>query len=180
MPSLDFAGLTAVLAAGVRPLRAPWAGHYATSGGEILSVRAPGRGGGTTGKATILTPRAHHRTGHLRVRLYRGRDVGGHADVYVHRLVCAAWWGPPSSELVTLVGGDERDVMVLHAPDHRPDNNRPENLTWGTRNENGADLSRRCRDENTGEIATRWARHEAAQAICGRMGVHLADPRWGF
>lgn len=86
-----------------------------------------------------LTPRPHHRTGHLRVRLYGPhlpkRKIGvrkdgsiRHAhfgDFYVHYLVCLAWNGARPSD----------QHMVLHLDDN-PTNNDASNLRWGTASEN--------------------------------------------
>lgn len=169
MPSLD--EVAAVLRAGVRPVPG-WPGYYATRDGRILSARAGVR---------ILTPSPHHRTGHLRVKLYRG-DHDQARSFYVHRLVCLAWHGPPPGEGTTHPEDVPRAWMVLHA-DHDAQNNAPDNLAWGTRLDNGADLSR-------GMAAARaasgifggdeWLAHEAAQAAAGRLGVYVPDPRWGF
>lgn len=179
---LDLAALAAVLREGVRPI--PGHPHYyATAGGEVLSVHR-------TGDARILRASAHHRTGHLRVKLSPPADrrAAGERrrDHYVHRLVALAWHGPPPPEL----GGLDGDARVLHT-DHDPTNNRPENLTWGTRAENTAD---RVYADRTRRLAPAdvleeggalfdgdyWATHEAMQAVCGRAGVYLADPRWRF
>ena len=147
------AELIAALREGVRPIPG-WPSYYAASCGRVLSTR---RG------ARFLAPRAHHRTGHLRVRLYDGR--GGFADAYVHRLIALAWHGPPS-------GDDDR---VLHADDD-PANNRPDNLSWGTYDDNQAD---RMRNRRAGGQLDPWRDHEAVQAFAGR-GIYVPDPRWGF
>lgn len=108
-------------------------GYRVTSAGEVLSKR--------TGQP--LRPRAHWRTGHLRVRLYGrhlepvaltvgdGIQTSRFADTYVHVLVCRAFHGAPPFE----------GALVLHWDDD-PTNNRPENLRWGDRIENAADLAR--------------------------------------
>lgn len=64
------------------------------------------------------------------VRKRDGRHVvnisrGGHRQIYVHKLVCAAFHGPPPAP----------GMDTMHADDN-PQNNRPENLSWGTRAEN--------------------------------------------
>jgi hypothetical protein len=62
-----------------------------------------------------------------------GLTLDGHAAVQrVHRLVCTAFHGPPPS----LDKG-----WVLHR-DGDPSNNRPENLRWGSAQENSDDLGR--------------------------------------
>lgn len=67
-------------------------------------------------------------TGHK----YVGITIDGKTTVQrVHRLVCIAFHGPPPSLTHTLV----RHVNGI------PDDNRPENLAWGTYKENGRDMS---------------------------------------
>ena len=110
-------------------------GYFATVEGEIVSRRRR--------SPTTLRPRAHHRTGHLRVRLYGEsadlRETGGtnrnggrkrarFTDVYVHVLVCVAWHGPKPTD----------GHIVLHRDDD-PNHNHPKNLRWGTAVENAAD-----------------------------------------
>lgn len=111
---------------------ADYPGYRVTLDGRVLSVKR--------GAPRELRARQHHRTGHLRVRLYGDhldrRECGGaHAngtrkatgfvDVYVHVLVCTAWHGPPPSP----------DAMVLHLDDD-PEHNHAANLRWGTASEN--------------------------------------------
>ena len=103
-------------------------GYVATREGRIRSHKR-------AGTFTEL-----NRSGHLRVRLYGSslplRTAGGtngngakkearFADVYVHVLVCLAWHGEPPFE----------GALVLHLDDS-PTNNHPENLRWGTHQEN--------------------------------------------
>ncbi len=111
--------------------------YFATVDGKIVSRKQ--------GPPRELSPRAHHRTGHLRVRLYskasplREERAMGHrgkerirrsryTDVYVHVAVCIAWHGPPPFE----------GALVLHRDDD-PNNNRPANLRWGSASENMKD-----------------------------------------
>lgn len=81
-----------------------------------------------------LSAAFHHRTGHVRVRLYGpsgtriGTKGGRFSDLYVHRLVCEAWWGPCPDEF----------SLVRHL-DHNPRNNVPENLVWGSASQNMRD-----------------------------------------
>jgi hypothetical protein len=166
--------LARVLRDGVRHVPG-WPGYYATADGQILSVRRGGRG-------VLLRPSVHHRTGHLRVKLAAGGGVP-RQDHYVHRLVMLAWHGPPPPEIASA------GALVLHT-DNDPTNNRPDNLTWGTVAENGGDLSARVAteaiasslfgDADALEGPAHRARHETAQRVCGRLGVYLPDPRWGF
>lgn len=46
-----------------------------------------------------------------------------------HRLVCEAFHGPPCN------GG-----LALHGPDHSRDNIRPDNLRWGSQQDNSDDM----------------------------------------
>ena len=108
-------------------------GYRATSGGHVLSKK--------TGEP--LRPRPHWRTGHLRVRLYGRhlpevvvRDGSTHrcrrfVDTYVHVLICTAFHGLPPFE----------GALVLHWDDD-PAHNTPENLRWGSREDNARDLAR--------------------------------------
>lgn len=113
-------------------------GYVATSDGLVLSKRGE-----------PLRPRPHHRTGHLRVRLYSPDapihvfEVDGrvrrarYADVYVHVAVCTAFHGPPPFE----------GALVCHWDDD-PRHNWPENLRWGSRLDNAADLRRNSVDDD--------------------------------
>lgn len=112
-----------------------WPGYHATVDGRII---------GKQGHA--LRPRQHWRTGHLRVRLFGPQappvaikvgdsiQLSRFADVYVHVLVALAYHGPG------LPG-----QLVRHWNDD-PEDNRPENLIWGTRLENAADVKRNAVD----------------------------------
>jgi hypothetical protein len=88
----------------------------------------------------------------------------------VHRLVCEAFNGPPPFE----------GAMVRHLNDQKQDN-RPENLAWGTMKDNAADARR------NGKMARpvlRFSRDEAARLraegltyrqVAERLGVtHVA------
>ncbi len=120
-------------------------GYFAGSDGRIYSTKR--------GAPHALKPRPHHRTGHLRVRLYTPdaelRACGGsnrsgsrararYIDAYVHVLVCIAWHGPPPFE-----GG----ALVLHSDDV-PTHNTPGNLRWGTHADNAADAKRNAEGEH--------------------------------
>jgi HNH endonuclease/NUMOD4 motif len=82
----------------------------------------------------VLRPAAG-RGGHLYVILADGN--GKTRKHYVHRLVAMAFVGPPPFE----------DAFVLHQDDDAA-NNRPENLYWGTHQDNVLDakLNRKLRD----------------------------------
>jgi len=182
---LSPADLVEVLAEGVRPV---WPGYYATAAGQVLSVQRPPSG-------RILAPSSHHRTGHLRVKLYRPTGRREAIDVYVHRIVCLAWHGPPPLVALGLdatVGDDlldalgvHVDALVLHG-DHDPTNNAPANLAWGTHDENTVDRTARGAVEAEANLGAGLfggddiAAHRAVQAYAGRLGVYLPDPVWGF
>jgi hypothetical protein len=113
----------------------------------------------------VLTETTHARTGHRRVRLYgpngnlRGSRGGTYANLYVHRLVCEAWWGPCPDEC----------VLVRHL-DGNSANNVPENLVWGTASENMLDY---------------WEPEQVAQrderrAIQGEHPPYTVDLIFGF
>lgn len=63
-------------------------------------------------------------------RLYQMVSAGSQRKAYVHRLVCEAFYGPAPDGL----------SEVRHL-DGDPANNRPENLDWGTKQQNAADRS---------------------------------------
>jgi len=108
--------------------------YEASSEGRIRSVvrwmtNSYGRFRPYGGKVLRLVTRA---TGHQLVALSAGNVVKTHS---VHRLVCYAFHGFPSSE----------KPIVLHF-DGDATNNRPENLRWGTNVENEADKRRHDRN----------------------------------
>jgi hypothetical protein len=94
-------------------------GYHAGSDGSIWSRRNPA-------KWRQMKPYAND-SGHLTVRLQLGNSK---EDVrFVHHLILLAFVGPPK------LGQETR-----HFPDPNPGNNRLENLCWGTRKENVADM----------------------------------------
>lgn len=101
-----------------------WPGYYATSNGDVLSK--------ATGKP--LKWWEHYRTQHRRVRLYgerghlTGTKGGRYCNVYVHQAICTAFHGPPPFD----------GALVRHL-DGDATNNRPENLAWGTHQDNADD-----------------------------------------
>ena len=76
------------------------------------------------GRKLILKP-APSRFGHLNISVYNGKKQ---FRTSVHRLVCRAFNGPPP-----FLGAVVRHLNGV------PDDNRPENLAWGTYLENSAD-----------------------------------------
>jgi hypothetical protein len=99
-----------------------------------IKVRKPGRRGGWR---YVLGPgwhrRAfgrHPRTGHLQVSLSR---PGRNRTYKVHHLVLIAFVGPRPSGAIGLHGDDN------------PTNNMPENLRWGTPQDNSDDMARNGR-----------------------------------
>lgn len=123
-------------------------------------------------------------------RLLKQCELGGYQAVelnrdgrprraLVHRLVCAAWHGPPPTS----------DHQVAHGDGAR-NNNRPENLRWATAAENAADrdahgrtqtgsdhVHAKLNPELVREIRLRWAGGEnsaklAAWAGCSSTNIH--------
>jgi hypothetical protein len=96
-----------------------WHGYASSSLGDIWSCR----------KRTWrkLRPGKAKRTGHLFVSLYSDCEKRN-ITRYVHQLVLFAFQGPRPAGYV-----------CRHFPDRNPANNRPENLQWGTVEENGHD-----------------------------------------
>ena len=92
----------------------------------------------------ILDPH-RGRTGHLKVSVYGER---GQWRTGVHRLVCLAFHGPAPMA----------DSVVCHN-DGNPENNRPENLRWGTVKDNHDDMMRhrkeRVLDVESGDLVYR-------------------------
>lgn len=80
-------------------------------------------------KGEILTKKTGHITKggnagrYLKISAYRDGNERP-SLVYVHDLVCRAFYGPP-----------QPGQVVLHKDDNRW-NNRPENLSWGTQSQN--------------------------------------------
>jgi hypothetical protein len=121
------------------------------------------------GQSKPLQAVAHHRTGHLRVKLYFGRpghrkqvygkDCPASKDAYVHVLVALAYHGPPPFP----------DALVRHL-DGNPRNNRPENLAWGTRRENYDDLLRHRAEASA----------EAEAELAGPEPTYVPDPELGW
>ena len=100
-----------------------WPGYKATAEGVVLSK---------SGRPLYFSE--HYRTKHRRVRLYgplghrKGTNGGMFSDLYVHQVVCMTFHGPrPFS-----------DALVRHL-DNDVHNNFPENLCWGTHQENSDD-----------------------------------------
>lgn len=122
--------------------------------------RVPGR---------LIRPTTH-RSGHLQVALYRN---GKRSMRYVHRLVLEAF-GPPAAP------GFE---MCRHWNDN-PEDNRAENLIWGTDHQNRQDRERNSRRHNprkrrcacrtcqarARERSANIARANALYPLCGVCG----------
>ena len=155
-----------------------WSGYQVTRDGRVLSFKRLG--------PYLKGPR----------ELAQGRDRDGYVTVqvtenrrstvlHVHKLVCAAFNGPKPSPT--------HEVRHL---DGNKDNNRAENLAWGTPLENSADRERHGRtargirqpqakltDDNVREIRRRLADGETHKAIAATFGVsygkigHIASGR---
>ena len=109
-----------------------WEGWYEISDrGEVRSVdrRVTGADGKTYFFHSHPIKRHLDRDGYARARLCR---PGESVTAQVHVLVCEAFHGPRPG----------RDAEVCHANDIR-DDNRPENLSWGTRQSNCAEMAER-------------------------------------
>ena len=130
---------------GLPCIRIPdWRGYWARLDGIIVSTRQGEPR--VLGQSLASSGRAHHRTGHLRVRLRR--DEGGYRDLYVHVLVCRAFNGPPPHGLAR--------PMVLHLDDD-PHNNTPWNLQWGSERDNAVHRAMPIEQQNEA-ARTAWAR----------------------
>lgn len=116
-----------------------WEGHYEVSNkGRVKSIRRTlphKHSGSKTYPERILRTSANADGGHPFVYL-SGRVPGESVKHYVHELVLTAFVGPRPHGYVS-----------RHLDDD-PQNNTVENLTWGTRSENGLDRSRNGRDKN--------------------------------
>lgn len=131
----------------------------------------PVRGGGGSVRIPqgYLTARPLPR-GHLQVTLSMGNRP---TTVLVHRLVAEAFLPPP------MAGQD----CVCHRDDD-PSNNRPDNLFWGTRQDNTADMVRKGRQrrgervanakltsELVAQIRRRVAEGESQYTVAAQFGV---------
>lgn len=119
--------------------------------------------GNTRTEPLLLKPEAGHR-GHLRVTLCRN---GKRQRVYVHHLVLEAFVGPCP---------DGQECRHLN---DTADDNRLENLTWGTRVEQQADAKRNGRrpapklsPTQVAEARERIAAGESMRSIGRAFGVH--------
>lgn len=114
-------------------------------------------------KVTYLKPDPHMRSGHLYVRIIRGKKKVKRG---IHQLVAGLFIGPAPS----------RRHMVLHN-DGDPTRNVFDNLRWGTHLENMADRGRHGRHRNGARltaadvIAIRQSR-ESAKAIATKYKIH--------
>lgn len=122
----------------------------------------------------------HHRTRHLRIRLYgplgncKGTKGGKYSNLYIHQVVCMTFHGPPPFE----------GALVRHL-DNDCSNNRPENLAWGDHFDNAHDY---WSDEAA--VAARNERRELRKAEADPFDtplpplpvdfVYVPDPELGF
>ncbi len=108
----------------------------------------------TRRSGTFLTPSPRRKPGYLRVTL----RIGGRGrGVFVHRLVCEAFHGPPPTP--------EHEVAHF---DGDGANNCADNLRWATRLENAADKQRHGR-------VPKGERHPAR---CGQQRIVRGDAHW--
>lgn len=120
--------------------------YLALGDGSIFSVgQRPGK----------LKDHKHPKSEHRRVQLYY---KGKHVWVFVHRLVCRAWYGEPT----------DPGALVLHLDDD-PTNNRPENLGWGT-------VSQNARARTHPKTVAREVRGDIEDSDSS----YEADPEYGF
>lgn len=94
-------------------------GYYASSDGEILTTKQK--------RQSVMVP-MKQRDGHLYVYLYDGQ--GNQKKMYVHRLILMAWVRMPKPNEE---GRHLNDI---------PNDNRLENLAWGSGTDNAADKRR--------------------------------------
>jgi hypothetical protein len=148
-------------------------GYRAGSDGSIWSCRVPGSRNWQTAKNPAkwrcLVARPSTR-GRPRVRIYYGHK---RADVGVCRLILLAFVGPCPE-----------GMEACHDPDPDPNNNRIENLRWGTRKENAEDRAKHGRSpegennpnhkltaKDIPEIFAARVRGESQSSIGARYGV---------
>jgi len=101
-------------------------GYWVSNLGRVYSERT----------SRLLKARRMPRRGHMQVGVRR--QDGTRYMTYVHRLVALAFIGPQPSPAHEVCHGDGD-----------PTNNRVENLRWGTRLDNAADMRRHGTHNNT-------------------------------
>lgn len=137
--------------------------HYAVSNcGRVKRILPGLQKWAKPGK--LLTPDIN-KNGHLRVTLF---DNGQRTRRFVHQLVCEAWHGAAPKDR----------PFTCHRNDVKSDN-RPENLYWGGRKENGADSvanGRSVRGEriNTAKLTEAAVLEIRYRAVNGETNLALA------
>lgn len=143
-------------------------GYVATSAGLILSLRQ--------GEPRVLAMRMHNGYLHVNIRLRPGR--GNQRKRPVHALICTAWHGP------------RPDGMECRHLDGNVRNCKPDNLCWGTQQENMLDQVRhgtaiflrrgdahprtRVPDATLAGLAAQWdALRDQVEAEARRAGVDV-------
>lgn len=118
-----------------------YAGLYEVSNlGRVRSLpRIDAQGGHR--RMRIHKPSRMDAWGHLGVKL---RKDGVVASRYVHHLVLDAFVGPPPDGMIACHWNDV------------PDDNRVENLRWGTPGDNRADMIRNGHDHNLLKTECKW------------------------
>lgn len=146
--------------------------YQASSGGRVRSLDRVtyGRNKSTrTVRGRTLGLRVNPRSGYVQSVI----SVGGKVSyLYNHRLVCLAFNGEPADDSMEVCHGDGDKQ-----------NNRPENLRWGTREENMADKKlhgthrpKRKLDRNRAEAVRVMAKSGlSSPTIAGVFGVTASN-----
>lgn len=138
-------------------------GYYASKDGHILSLK-------DNTNPIVLKPLMEKKNRHLYVYLYDGS--GNSQKMYLHRLVLMAWVGLPKEGQV---GRHLNDI---------PQDNRLENLSWGSVADNMADKirnggqtrgenhpSHRLTEKKVIEIRKRYAMGESSRTLSEEYGI---------
>lgn len=150
-----------------RHIIAAWPAYSVTRDGEVWTRYRPGRGGrlGYEWRALNPTP---DKDGYRMVRLYR--EGGAWMQARACRLVCEAFHGP----------AEGREVRHLNG---RCDDDRADNLAWGTSAENSADTFRHRTQplgENHHNATLTDAQVDEIRSLKGRLKQREIADRFGI